>query len=102
MLGLPEGTHTTIEVPAGIAFGERSPDMVQWMARKELIDMGVAGEEYAVGDVLHFPTPDGSGKFAGVIVDFRSDAKGEAVLFDFNHPLAGRAVSFEVKLIGVL
>ena len=102
LLGLPEGTHTTFEVPAGEAFGERSTDMLQWMARKELIDMGVTGEEYAVGDVLQFPTPDGSGKFAGVILEFRTDAKGDAVLFDFNHPLAGRAVTFEVQLIGVL
>ena len=102
LLGLPEGTHTTFEVPSGAAFGERSTDMLQWMARQELIDMGVAGEEYAVGDVLQFPTPDGTGKFAGVILDFRSDAKGDAVLFDFNHPLAGRPVTFEVQLIGVL
>ena len=102
LLGLPEGTHTTFEVPAGEAFGERSTDMLQWMARKELTDMGVTGEEYAVGDVLQFPTPDGSGKFAGVILEFRTDAKGDAVLFDFNHPLAGRPVTFEVQLIGVL
>ena len=26
----------------------------------------------------------------------------DAVLFDFNHPLAGQAVTFEVQLIGVL
>jgi len=25
-----------------------------------------------------------------------------AVLFDFNHPLAGQAVTFEVKVLGVL
>jgi FKBP-type peptidyl-prolyl cis-trans isomerase SlpA len=102
LLGLPEGTRTQFEVPAGTAFGDRSPSMQQWMARKELTDMSVQGEEYAVGDVLHFPTPDGKGKFAGVIVDFRSDAKGEAVLMDFNHPLAGKPVTFEVHLIGVL
>jgi FKBP-type peptidyl-prolyl cis-trans isomerase SlpA len=102
LIGLPEGTRTSFEMPAGSAFGERSPDMQQWMARQELTDMGVAGEQYAVGDVLQFPTPDGGGQFAGSIVDFRSDAKGEAVLFDFNHPLAGKPVTFEVLVIGVL
>jgi len=55
-----------------------------------------------VGDVVKFPTPDGQGEFAGVIVDFRNDHKGDAVLFDFNHPLAGRPVTFEVQVIGVL
>lgn len=102
LIGLAEGSRTTLELAAGEAFGPRSPDMQQWMARKELMDLGGAGETYAVGDVVKFPTPDGQGEFAGVIVDFRSDRKGEAVLFDFNHPLAGQPVTFEVQLIGVL
>ncbi|MDP2679445.1 MAG: FKBP-type peptidyl-prolyl cis-trans isomerase [Rhodoferax sp.] len=102
LIGLAEGSRTTLELAAGEAFGPRSPDMVQWMARKELLDLGGAGESYAVGDVVKFPTPDGQGEFAGVIVDFRGDHKGEAVLFDFNHPLAGQPVTFEVQLIGVL
>jgi FKBP-type peptidyl-prolyl cis-trans isomerase SlpA len=102
LIGLEEGCRTTIELPAGAAFGPRSTDMMQWMDRKVLTDMGDATETYAVGDVIKFPTPDGTGEFAGVIQDFRSDAKGEAVLFDFNHPLAGQPVRFDVLLIGVL
>lgn len=102
LLGLAEGSRSTFEVAAGEAFGPRSPDMVQWMARKELLDLGGANESYAVGDVVKFPTPDGQGEFAGVILDFRTDNKGDAVLFDFNHPLAGQPVTFEVQVIGVL
>ena len=30
------------------------------------------------------------------------DAANDAVQFDFNHPLAGQPVTFEVHLIGVL
>jgi FKBP-type peptidyl-prolyl cis-trans isomerase SlpA len=102
LLGLHEGTRTTIEMPAGEAFGPRSPDMMQWMARKELVDLGGANESYEVGEAVKFVTPDGQGEFAGVIKEFRSDDKGEAVLFDFNHPLAGQPVTFEVQVIGVL
>ena len=102
LIGLPEGSRTTIELPAASAFGPRSPDMVQWMARKELTDLGAADDTFAVGDVVKFVTPDGQGEFAGVILAFRSDAKGEAVQFDFNHPLAGHPVTFEVQVIGVL
>jgi FKBP-type peptidyl-prolyl cis-trans isomerase SlpA len=102
LIGLPEGIRTTIELPAGNAFGPRSPDMVQWMARKELADLGAADETFAVGDVVKFVTPDGQGEFAGVILAFRTDGKGEAVQFDFNHPLAGHPVTFEVQVIGVL
>lgn len=102
LLGMPEGSEQSFDLDPGEAFGERSVDMVQWMARKELQSLGEQGESYAVGDVLHFPTPDGAGKFAGVIRAFRSDQRGEAVQLDFNHPLAGVRVRFDVRLIGVL
>jgi len=102
LIGLPEGTHTRFELPAGAAFGERSPTMQQWLARQVLTDMGVEGGDYAVGDVLQFPTPDRQGHFAGTVIDLRTDARGDAVQFDFNHPLAGQPVTFEVQVIGVL
>jgi FKBP-type peptidyl-prolyl cis-trans isomerase SlpA len=102
LMGLREGTRTTIELGAGEAFGERNPDMLQWMSRHVLTQMGDPTESYAVGDVVKFPTPDGKGQFAGVVRQLRSDERGEAVLFDFNHPLAGEAVTFEVQLLGVL
>jgi len=98
LIGLEEGTRTTFELPEGAAFGPRSPDMQQWLARKVLKDMGDPHETYSVGDVVEFPTPDGRGKFAGVVVQLGE----ESVMFDFNHPLAGQPVTFEVQLIGVL
>ena len=99
LLGLPEGTHATFELAAGEAFGERNADMQQWVARKLLNELGDPDEKYNVGDVVQFPTPDGLGSYAGAVVQVREDG---AVLFDFNHPLAGQPVTFEVKLIGVL
>ena len=134
LLGLEEGTRATFELPAGAAFGERNADMVQWVARKLLRDMGDPLETYRPGDVVQFPTPDGQGSYAGAVVQTRggagghavshaashaggdsggsagggndgsvkSEAASDAVLFDFNHPLAGQPVTFEVHLIGVL
>jgi FKBP-type peptidyl-prolyl cis-trans isomerase SlpA len=64
--------------------------------------MGDADAKYVLGDVVQFPTPDGQGQFAGSVQQFRSDTKGDAVLFDFNHPLAGQPVTFEVHVIGIL
>ena len=98
LLGLAEGTRTSFDLPAGEAFGERNADMQQWVARALLHKLGDPLEKYAVGDVVQFPTPDGLGQYAGAVVD----SNDTAVQFDFNHPLAGQPVTFEVQLIGVL
>jgi len=52
--------------------------------------------------VVQFPTPDGQSGYAGAVQEVKTGEEGGAVLFDFNHPLAGQPVSFEVKVIGVL
>ena len=98
LVGLAEGAHATFELPAGEAFGERNVDMQQWVARTLLTRIGDPDEAYAIGDVIQFPTPDGTGSYAGAVIE----SNATAVRFDFNHPLAGQPVTFEVKLIGVL
>ena len=98
LIGLAEGTHQSFTLAPGEAFGERNPDMLQRVARSLLRQLGDPEEDYAAGDVVQFPTPDGQGAFAGVVREVGDDW----LLFDFNHPLAGQAVSFEVQLIGVL
>lgn len=98
LLGLAEGTHATFDIPAGEAFGERNAEMQQWVARTLLARLGDPDERYATGDVVQFPTPDGQGSYAGAVIA----SNESAVQFDFNHPLAGQPVTFEVRLIGVL
>ncbi len=102
LIGLQEGARATFELAAGAAFGERNADMVQWVARKLLNELGDPLEAYRPGDVVQFPTPDGLGQYAGAVLRAGQKQGGEAVLFDFNHPLAGQPVTFEVELIGVL
>ncbi|MBS0444439.1 MAG: peptidylprolyl isomerase [Proteobacteria bacterium] len=99
LLGLAEGTRRSFELAAGEAFGERNPELVQRVARAMLERYGDPDEDYAVGDVVQFPAPDGAASYAGVVRDVGAD---RSLLVDFNHPLAGRPVTFEVELIGVL
>jgi FKBP-type peptidyl-prolyl cis-trans isomerase SlpA len=98
LIGLEEGAHATFEIPAGEAFGERNPEMVQWVARKLLRELGENDADYHVGEAVQFPTPDGLSSYAGHV----KQVGGDAILFDFNHPLAGRPVTFEAKVIGIL
>ena len=97
LIGLAEGAHESFELPAGAAFGPRNPDMLQRVKLSLLHQLGDADAEYSVGDVVRFPTPDGSAGYAGVVRECGPDW----LLFDFNHPLAGQPVRFEVKLLGV-
>lgn len=98
LLGLPEGTRTSFQLAPGEAFGERNPDMLQRVKLSLMHELGDPDERYSVGDVVQFPTPDGQGSYAGVVREVGPDW----LLFDFNHPLAGQPVTFEVHLIGVL
>jgi FKBP-type peptidyl-prolyl cis-trans isomerase SlpA len=98
LLGLAEGSRHSFALAPGEAFGERNPDMLQRVPLALLRELGEPDAQYEVGDAVRFPTPDGQGSFAGVV---REVGDGW-LLFDFNHPLAGQAVNFEVQLIGVL
>ncbi len=98
LLGMGEGAHVAFDLPAGEAFGERNPQLLQRVKLELLRELGDPDAEYALGDVVQFPTPDGQGAYAGVVREV-----GEGwLLFDFNHPLAGQPVRFEVQLLGVL
>ena len=98
LLGLAEGTRQSFDLPAGAAFGAHNPDMIQRVKLSLLHEMGDPDAQYGVGDVVHFPTPDGQSGYAGVVRECGVDW----LLFDFNHPLAGQPVRFEVHVMGVL
>ena len=98
LVGLAEGARRSFELAAGEAFGERNPEMLQRVKRSLLDELGDPAQHYSIGDVVQFPTPDGQSAYAVV----RREIDGDVLVFDFNHPLAGRPVTFEVQLIGVL
>lgn len=96
--GLSEGSEESFRLAPGEAFGGRDAGLVQRVPRSLLDAHGGSDSDYRVGDVVRFPAPDGEGSFAGVVQEVGDDA----VLFDFNHPLAGKPVTFDVKLVAVL
>lgn len=97
LLGMPEGSHQTFELAPERAFGLRNHELVRDVSRATLDENSAPGAEYRVGDLVDFAAP-GGGRFAGILRELRDDG----ATFDFNHPLAGQALQFEVKLISVL
>ncbi|MBN8503234.1 MAG: FKBP-type peptidyl-prolyl cis-trans isomerase [Burkholderiales bacterium] len=98
LIGLGEGSRQRFELMPGEVFGPRNPELLQQVRRSLLAQFADPDEQYSVGEVLSFPTPDGQGQYAGRIVELGE----ESILFDFNHPLAGLSLAFEVELVGVL
>lgn len=97
LLGLPEGTHQTFELSPEQAFGARSDELIQRISRATLEENSSMDEQYRVGDLVDFAAP-GGGRFAGILRAIDDDG----AIFDFNHPLAGQTLKFEVKIIGIL
>ncbi len=97
LIGLAEGAHARFDLAPEQAFGPRNPALLQTLSRAAF-DANTGGDaDYQPGDPVEFPAP-GGGRYAGVLkaLDERH------ALFDFNHPLAGRSIRFEVEILGIL
>jgi FKBP-type peptidyl-prolyl cis-trans isomerase SlpA len=97
LLGLCEGEEASFDLPAEEAFGPRNPGLLQRVSTAMLRQHGELGATYQPGDLLDFAAPDGS-RYAGVV----KEVDDTGALLDFNHPLAGQPIRFEVRILGVL
>lgn len=97
LFGMREGERTTFRLAPEHAFGPRNPELLQRVSLATLRENSSFEEDYQPGDLVEFNAPSG-GKYAGVLKEIGDTA----ALFDFNHPLAGQTILFEVQLIGIL
>lgn len=93
LLGLKKGEKKAFTLAADDAFGQPNPDNIHHMERGRFS----SELELAEGTIVAFSQPDGS-EVPGIV---RSVA-GDSVTVDFNHPLAGQTVIFDVEIIDVL
>lgn len=99
LLGLPAGERHVFQLEAEQAFGAHNPRLVERIARSAL----PAGIELKENSLIEFNAPaggdePGAGGFAG----FLRELDETSALFDFNHPLAGRPLRFEVEIVGIM
>jgi len=93
LIHMAEGERRTFELEPGTAFGPRNAELVRRIARADLPPKSVAER----GNQIDFAAPDGH-TFSGLVLE----ANEHSVLLDFNHPLAGKHIHFEVQIVGVL
>ena len=93
ILGLQKGDQKKIMLMPEDAFGESHPALIFNMPR-EKFDADIELEE---GLIMGFSNPAGQDQ-PGVI----REINGEDIKVDFNHPLSGQVIMFEVEVLDVV
>ena len=99
LLGLHEGAHETFELTADEAFGDYNSELRQLVSRQLLLEGNPQVDTFGEGDFVEFAMPNGY-RMSGQFMGWNDDKSGAVV--DFNHPLAGKPLRLELKVIGVL
>jgi FKBP-type peptidyl-prolyl cis-trans isomerase SlyD len=92
MEGLRAGDERTITVPPEEAYGSINPEALREVPRSLL----ASDLDPQIGMVLQFQTKEGR-PLIGAIKEINKDN----IIVDFNHPLAGKVLTFQVKIISV-
>ena len=94
LVGLQEGDDVQLTVLAEDAFGERNEANTRVLAKSTFAQMD-AQDGLEAGLVVSFQAPDG--ELPWVVLDVYEDT----VKVDFNHPLSGKDITFDVSILAV-
>ncbi len=94
LLGLQAGDDMQVVVPAKDAFGEHNEANVRLLAREQFAELDQANE-LEPGLIISFQAADG--ELPGVV----QNVYAETVKIDFNHPLSGKDILFDVSILSV-
>ena len=93
VIGMQPGESITIHVPARQAFGSYREELVA-MVHPDDLPKGVEPHE---GQQLEIPKREGGGFVVNVV-----DVSEDAITLDANHPLAGKNLIFDIRLVEIL
>jgi FKBP-type peptidyl-prolyl cis-trans isomerase SlpA len=92
LLGLNVGDKKSFTLQPEDAFGLPNPDNIHHIERSRF----GADTPAEQGMIIAFAQPDGS-ELPGII----REVAGDSVTVDFNHPLAGQVITFDVEILSV-
>jgi peptidylprolyl isomerase len=90
--GMSIGEEKTVTIPVAEAYGDRQDELVAQVPRSDL----PPGMEPEVGQQLEVTQEDGS-SFPVLVIDVNA----ESITLDANHPLAGKDLTFDLKLVAI-
>lgn len=93
LVGLPEGESSRLILLASEAFGMPDEDAIQFLPRSRF----PADIDLQEKQIISFELPSGQ-EIPGKILQINADS----VQVDFNHPLAGHHISFELEILAIL
>lgn len=91
VMGMEPGETKTVTVSANQAYGSHDPDNVHTISRDKFPPDVQVGQQYQLD-------PEKNGPEIVTVVKIAEDK----VTVDGNHPLAGRDLTFDIKLLGVV
>lgn len=92
LTGLEPGAERAFDLKPEQAFGEWRSELMERVQRRHIPDA-----ELEAMSIMEFTAPDGS-RYSGLV----REVDDQSALIDFNHPLAGKSIRFEVRIIGTM
>ena len=92
LYGMEVGEKKTVVVEPAQGYGERNPEASQLVPRDAI------QEDLEIEPGMPIRVSDGSGRTATAFV---AEVDDESVKLDFNHPLAGETLHFDVEVVDV-
>ena len=93
IVGLRAGDDERIAIAPADGFGLRKKENIRTLARADF----ASDDDLVPGMMIAFAAAGSTGELPGVV----TSASADTVVVDFNHPLAGRDLVFDVTILGV-
>jgi peptidylprolyl isomerase len=92
VVGMNPGESKTVKIPSDEGYGPHRREMVMEVDRNQVPE----NIKTEVGQQLQMTKPDGQ-----ILLVRVTDVSESSVTFDANHPLAGKDLTFDIKLLEV-
>lgn len=92
VIGMEVGDEKTITIKSEEGYGEHNPEMIKEFSKEKVPDADKIKEGMTLG--IGLP----NGQQMPVVV---KEVKEDVIMLDMNHPLAGKTLNFEIKIVSI-